>query len=165
VRAGDHLHLYTYLDKLQERAIYWDTDSVVYGQPRDVPAVVETGNNLGTMTSELKTSEIMEEFVSGGPINYAYKTVHAATGERKTVCKIRGITLNYSTLQLVNFKVIKDMVLDGTKMRHVIVHTETRKTGVGIVSIITEPEDTVYRISFFKLRRLGDNSSVPYGYK
>ena len=41
------------------------------------------------MTSELRRSEFIEEFVSGGPKNYAYKTVHAATGERKIVCKIR----------------------------------------------------------------------------
>jgi len=67
------------------------------------------------MSSELKTSEFIEEFVSGGPKNYAYKTVHAATGKRKTVCKIRGITLNYSTSQLVNFEVIKDMVLEGRR--------------------------------------------------
>ena len=63
---------------------------------------------------------------------------------------------------MVNFEVIKDMVLEGTKMRHVTVYTEKkikrkRKAGGGIVSIITEPEDKMYRISFFKRRRLGDN--------
>jgi len=62
------------------------------------------------------------------------------------------------------------MVLDGTKMRHVTVHTDlkikrNRKAGGSIVSIIIEPKDKMYRISFFKSRRLGDNSSVPFGYK
>jgi len=62
------------------------------------------------------------------------------------------------------------MVFDGTKMPHVTVHTEKkikckRKAGGGIVSIITEPEDKMYSISFFKRRRLGDNSSVPFVYK
>jgi len=47
-------------------------------------------------------------------------------------------------------------------MLHVTVHREKkinrkRKAGGGIVSIITEPEDKMYRISFFKRRRLGDN--------
>ena len=37
--------------------------------------------------------------------------------------------------------------------------------GDGVVSIITEPEDKVYRISFFKRRRLSDETSVPFGYK
>jgi hypothetical protein len=51
----------------------------------------------------------------------------------------------------------------------VTVHTEhnikrKRKSG-GKVSIITEPEDKMYRISFFKRRRLHDEASVPFGYK
>jgi len=50
----------------------------------------------------------MEEFVNGGPKNYAYKIVDTTTGQRNTVCKVRGITLNYNALQLVNFDVIKD---------------------------------------------------------
>jgi len=34
----------------------------------------------------------------------------------------------------------------------------------GIVSIITEPEEKKYRMSFFKRGRLLDNTSVPFGY-
>jgi hypothetical protein len=51
VTAGARIHLYSYLDKLQERAIYTDTDSVIYIQPRDGPPLVETGDRLGQMTS------------------------------------------------------------------------------------------------------------------
>ena len=36
------------------------------------PRLVETGDNLGDMTSELKPYEIISEFVSAGPKNYAY---------------------------------------------------------------------------------------------
>jgi len=98
----------------------------VYVQPREDPALVENVDNLGATTSELKPSECMEEFVTGGPKSCAYKTVHATTGKRKVICKIRGITLNYSTSQLVNFEVIMDIVLEGTKMRHVNLHTEKK---------------------------------------
>ena len=51
------------------------------------------------------------------------------------------------------------------------VHTDhkikrKRKCGEGgVVSIITEPENKMYRISFFKRRRLSDETSVPFGYK
>ena len=41
VTAGARVPLYTYLDRLQERAIYCDRDSVVYVQPREVSALVE----------------------------------------------------------------------------------------------------------------------------
>ena len=66
---------------------------------------------MGAMTSELKSSEIIEEFVSGGPKNYSYKVANTSTGSRKTVCKVRGITLNYNATRLVNFDVIKDIIL------------------------------------------------------
>ena len=65
VKAGVHLHLYYYLDKLQERAIYCHTESVIFVQPSDESLLVESGDNLGDMTSELKPSEFIEEFVSG----------------------------------------------------------------------------------------------------
>jgi len=53
--------LYTYLDMLQQRALYCDMDSVLYVQPRDESALVETGDILGAMTSELKPSKIIDE--------------------------------------------------------------------------------------------------------
>jgi hypothetical protein len=168
VTAGARLHLYSYLDRLQRRAIYCDTDSVLFVQPSDEAPLVETGDCLGAMTSELKPSEYIEEFVSGGPKNYAYRIVDSATNKKKTICKVRGITLNYNASHFVNFDSIRDMIL-GQEEESVTVHTEhkikrKRKSG-GMVSIITEPEDKTYRISFFKRRRLHDETSVPFGYK
>ena len=83
VRAGARLHLYGYLDKLKENALYCDTDSVIFVQPRDDAALVQTGDCLGAMTSELKPGEFICEFVSGGPKNYAYKSINSVTGEEK----------------------------------------------------------------------------------
>jgi hypothetical protein len=80
---------YGYLDRLKERALYCDTDSVFYIQPNEGPRLVETGDCLGAMTSELKPDQYIEEFVSGGPNNYAYVTVGPVAGCRKTVCKVR----------------------------------------------------------------------------
>jgi len=111
VTAGARLHLFSYLDKLQERALYTDKDSVVFIQPRDGAALVEIGDCLGAMTSELKLNEIISEFVSGGPKNYAYKTLNSVTGVEKIVFKVRGITLNYRASHIVNFEKIKAMIL------------------------------------------------------
>ena len=90
--------------------------------------------------------------------------------EEKPVCKVRGITLNYSASQLVNFERIRRMILKGVggETDTVTVHAERkikRKRGNGgRVQIVTEPEDKTYRVSFFKRRRL-HNTSVPFGYK
>jgi hypothetical protein len=47
------------------------------------------------MTSELKPNKIISEVVCAGPKNYAYRTVNLMKDASKTVCKVRGITLNY----------------------------------------------------------------------
>ena len=90
------------------------------------------------------------------------------TGRAITACNVRGITVNYSAKKLVNFDVIRDMILETGVETTATVHTEKkikRKGKGGTVAIVTEPEDKTYRISFFKRRRLADNSSVPFGYK
>jgi hypothetical protein len=92
----------------------------------------------------------------------------SGTDVTKTVCKVRGITLNNSASKMVNFNVIKKMVLNGGPRDVVTVHTDKTiklKRNGGGVSIVTEPEDKTYRISFLKRRRLSDNNFVPFGYK
>jgi len=69
VTAGARIHLYNFLDWLQENAIYCDTDSVIFIQP------IATGDKLRDMQSELKPSELIIEFASGGPKKYAYRLI------------------------------------------------------------------------------------------
>jgi len=63
------------------------------------------------MSFELRPTEYVSEFVSGGPNNYAYKLIDTMTDRTNTVSKSRGVTLNYNTKQLVNFGVIRNMIL------------------------------------------------------
>jgi len=67
------LKLYSYLDQLQQRVLYFDTDSVIYtikpGQTE-----IQLGDYLGEMTDELDDGDFITEFTSAGPKNYAYKT-------------------------------------------------------------------------------------------
>jgi len=67
VTANARLHLYAYFDKLKEHALYCDTDNVIFIQLRDDAALVQTGDRLGAMTSELNPGEFICKFVSGGP--------------------------------------------------------------------------------------------------
>ena len=107
------------------------------------------------------------EVVRAGPKNYTHKTYNSATGESKTVCKVRGIILNYSASQLVNFAKIRDMILSRKDDETVILRTENkikRKKIDGGVHLVSEPEDKTYRVSFLKRRRLDVNTSLPSGY-
>jgi hypothetical protein len=87
VTAGARLHLYSFLDRLQEKALYCNTDSVLYVQRDNETALIPCGDTLGDMVSEVKPGEHLTEFVSPGAKNYAYKIANSATGETKTVLK------------------------------------------------------------------------------
>jgi hypothetical protein len=69
VTAGARIHLDKYLDRLQQGALYCDTDFVIFIQPNYQSALIETGDCLGSMTSELKPGLHIDEFVSGVPKN------------------------------------------------------------------------------------------------
>jgi hypothetical protein len=137
---------------------------------------VTRGDKLGDMTNELGPAEYIEEFVLGGTKNYAFKIVDARTLEKKTICKVRGITLNYTTSQLVKFDSIKDMILSTDSPDVITMLTEMnikRKTrwydGSGpssedMVTIVSEPEHKIYRVSFHKRSRIDDFNSVAFGY-
>ena len=84
----------SFLSLLRARAIYCDTDFVIYIQPRDEPGLIETWDKLGDMTSELRPTWYESQFVNGRPKNYAYKKADTMRGRTDTICKVRGITLN-----------------------------------------------------------------------
>jgi len=98
------LKLYSYLHKLQQQVLYYDTDSVIYkwapGQPR-----IDTGDYLGDMTDELE-GDVIQEFVSGAAKNYGYHTCG-----NKTECKVRGFTLNTRGSQVMNYHTMKTNIL------------------------------------------------------
>lgn len=98
------LKLYAILEMLQQRVLYFDTDSVIFVS-RPGEREPEIGSFLGQLTSELKAGDYIVEFVSGGPKNYAYRT---AKGQE--ICKVKGFTLNYTNSQLINFESLLHLV-------------------------------------------------------
>ena len=84
------LKLYEALDVLQQRVLYYDTDSVIYkskhGQDRF----------LGQFTGETG-GDTIEEFGSAGPKSYSYKT-----NGGKTECKSKGLKNTHAVRQVLN---------------------------------------------------------------
>ncbi|KAG5862287.1 hypothetical protein JTB14_015426 [Gonioctena quinquepunctata] len=111
VTAQARLKLYSYLEQLEERVLYYDTDSVIYvSEPGEFD--IPTGEFVGDMTNELEKKghhSYITEFVSGGPKNYSYTLWSTKDLEHKTVCKVKGISMNHSASQLIN--VNKYMIL------------------------------------------------------
>ena len=100
------LKLYSYLEQLQQRVLYFDTDSVIFttkpGQPR-----IPLGDFLGEMTNELDDGDFITEFASAGRNNDGYKT-----RQGKVCCKVRGFTLNVRGSQQLNYDVMCQNLID-----------------------------------------------------
>ena len=100
------LKLYEALESLGERVLYFDTDSVIFIQ-NEGQTNPELGRYLGDFTSELSKDEYIEEFVSGGPKNYGYKT-----NKGHVECKVRGFRLNSEGKTQLNYDVMRQNVQD-----------------------------------------------------
>lgn len=163
--AQARLKLYTYLEQLKERVLYYDTDSVIYISKEGEPEP-PTGNYIGDMTDELEeygNGSYITEFVSGGPKNYSYKVWSTKLEKEMLVCKVKGINLNYESSQLVNFSTIKDMVLSADNTPIMIKSTNFRRNKIH--EVITVTEEKRYQIKAEKRKFLPNYDSVPYGYK
>ena len=104
------IRLYKELDKLGERALYCDTDSVIYKQSPIPEENLTIGNFLGEMTNELGEGDEIIEFVSGGPKNYAYRTAKG-----KFVVKVKGFTLNSTNSPAFSFEKVRNIILHGVR--------------------------------------------------
>ena len=164
--AYARLKLYDLLDLLQERVLYYDTDSVIYVHKPDKPDP-PLGNYLGDLTSELNDDDdddYITSFISGGPKNYAYRTKKG-----KTETKIRGITLDYSASGKLNHDTIRELV-------HIYCNPSEEDEKVTIAmpfkiirnkkekSIVTKRMKKDYRVVYNKRVVKENYETVPYGY-
>ena len=89
------LMLYNKLDYLNEKLLYFNTDSIIYVD--DGTKNVKTGDMLGDMTDKLSGKGITN-FVSTGPKSYSFK--YGDDDEKST---IKGFTLNHENSSILNY--------------------------------------------------------------
>ncbi|OOY49400.1 hypothetical protein BOV97_12840 [Solemya velum gill symbiont] len=152
------LKLYGVLDRLGERVLYYDTDSVIYvsrSEEYDPPL----GDYLGELTNELEGGDYITEFVSGGPKNYAYRT-HSG----KETCKVRGFTLNFINSQIINFQTVKDIVT--TEEAGHVTTVNPRKICRDKLKrkLYNREEEKKYQMVYTKRVKLENFDTRPYGY-
>lgn len=167
------LKLWFLMNKLGSRVLYHDTDSVIFTS-KTGDYVPPTGNYLGDLTDELSCKEMkckldskckghwIEEFVSCGPKNYAYKL---NTGE--TVCKVRGFSLNHQNSQIINFETMKETLFDWMNEEKseklITVKTEIARNKHEQI-VYNRVVEKRYGIVYDKRRVLSDYTTLPYGY-
>ena len=156
--AQARLKLYTYLERLQRRVLYYDTDSIIYTLKPCEPDI-PTGTAIGELTDELESygpGSYITRFASGGPKNYGYQVNTGAT-----TVKVKGITLNHATSNTINFDKITEMILKSSDPVPVITSNIRRTIDH---QLVTRQETKMYRPNSLK-RKFDGHTSVPYGFK
>lgn len=84
-------------------------------------------------------------------------------GNTKTICKVKGLRLNYETLDKINFDVIKEMVLSENIDRKVdLKNFSIQRTGDN--RIFSTKLDYTYKVNVTKRRKIDNFDTLPFGY-
>jgi hypothetical protein len=166
------LKLFSVLEKLGDRVLYYDTDSVIYTSCATDKFNPKLGNYLGELTNELTCKNVgcevdscighwITEFISCGPKNYTYKL---NTGQ--VFCKVRGFTLNHQGSQVINFESMKNAL-----------YMYMKKEPTSLVTIKTQITRNKYKqdvynrtiakhysIVYDKRQLMENFSTLPFGY-
>lgn len=161
--AHARLKLYSYIEKLGKRVLYFDTDSVIYvSKPGDYEP--PTGNFLGEMTCELTgpygEGSYIKFFTSAGPKVYAY-IVQKPDGSTEEVCKAKGVTLNFENRKYVNYNLLEEFAKYGRTAPLELEFNSIRRTPLR--TIVTKREKKTVK-PVLKKRQFSGFSSHPYGF-
>ncbi|KAJ8019801.1 putative DNA polymerase [Holothuria leucospilota] len=170
--AQARLKLYSYLERLDRRVLYFDTDSIIYVSTPEAwdPPI---GNFLGDMTDELRKpygeGSYITEFVSGGPKNYAYKVYSPDKQSSAKVCKVRGITLNFSTEQNINFDSMRQLLPTLTRTctdekANLNIHYPKKIQRLNPGTVVSKSFKKDYRLVYTKRALCEDYTTKPYGF-
>ncbi|XP_046428514.1 uncharacterized protein LOC124183710 [Neodiprion fabricii] len=165
--AQARLKLFSFLEKLDRRVLYYDTDSVIYTRNLRRPNEYEppTGNFLGDLTDELASygrGSFIRAFVSGGPKFYAF-IIKRPNGEEVEICKVKGISLNHATSSKINFEAIKRMVVEAAAPIP-LEYRAIRRTELH--AVVTRSEHKTCKPVYVKRRCCVTSfDTLPYGYR
>jgi hypothetical protein len=158
VTCHARLYLYQELIKLNERLLYFDTDSIIFIENLDNENEYKpkTGNYLGDLKDELKSKWIIE-FVSGGCKNISY-----ICNDNTSVCIIKGFRLDHQSDLKLNFESIKKIVtLENDKK----INVEQQKFSRNKYNWTIKSEDIIKNYSMvYDKRILIEYETLPYGY-
>ncbi|XP_062615872.1 uncharacterized protein LOC134277560 [Saccostrea cucullata] len=153
--AYARLHLYETLRPLEERGLYFDTDSIIY-QHKEGAFNPTLGHSLGEWTDELDGDHITK-FMSAGPKNYAFRT-----DKGTEVHKCKGVTLNHRTSQLVCPETLQKMLMGEIEEVKVPYPSKIQRTRDN--EVVNKPSEKTVRIVYDKRQIVENYNTLPYGY-
>ena len=160
--AHARLELYNVMDRLGDRVLYCDTDSVIFVS-KDGDWEPPLGPYLGDLTDELGVGDHIVEFCSGGPKTYGYRT---ALG--KTCMKAKGITLNAENSKLIRLDTLIDLVdhhvINRNSTHHILAQADNIVRNKKDLTLKNKVDVKRFRVVYNKRVLCPDYSTLPYGY-
>jgi len=170
VTAQARLKLYNLISRLGSRTFYFDTDSCIYlsqGNVREFEP--QKGSKLGELADELAVygpGSYITTFVSSGPKSYAYKVFSPSSSKTHTVCKVKGIRLNYTAQKHVNFesmlRLVNSFVKYGVSPDFTLYFPQIDR--LHDRTLVTRIACKRFRVVYDKRIVRRDFHTVPYGY-
>jgi len=157
--SNARLRLYTMLDNLGEKVVYYDTDSVFYIYDDETEVV--TGCMLGEWTDELGPGIHISDWVSTGPKSFAH-----TDNNNRTTTKIKGFTLSYENIQKLNMDSMKKIIND--EIRDVELHFQQITRNSKTKQLATTFTSKTFKMEYDKRMVMyleGDMiETLPWGY-
>ena len=160
--AHARLELYNVMDKLGERLLYSDTDSLIFVS-KDGDWEPPLGGYLGDLTDECDSGDHIIEFCSGVPKTYGYRTAKG-----KTCMKAKGITLNAENSKLIRLDTLIDLVdhhvADRDSTHHILARTDNIVRNKSHLTLKNKSDVKRFKVVYNKRVLLSDYTTLPYGY-
>lgn len=159
------IHLYKYLDVLNERCLYHDTDSVIFTcKPNEERP--ELGNYLGDLTDELidhGANSYISEAVFTSEKSYAFK-IKTPGKDDFIGCKVKGLNLSYENSKMVNFETMKKLVLE-TREKELSLSNRV-SLRLGDSTVCSTMQSYSFKVNATKRVKTGSDKidTLPYGY-
>ena len=99
-----------------------------------------------------------------GQKNYAYSVCVGGNPEcLKSICKVRGLTINSGNEHVINLKTLKNMVLE--EHEPVLINIPSKISRVNKWDIVTKATSKIFRPVYGKRKMVDNYDTVPWGYK
>ncbi|XP_071037195.1 uncharacterized protein [Parasteatoda tepidariorum] len=150
--SSARIRLYEMLDRLDNKVLYYDTDSIVYID--DGTNKIETGCMLGEWTDELENDKYIKSWIASKDYGYILNdnSVHG---------KVKGFKMSYQTETVLDFDNRMKIITGETDCLDVEINQFKIEKDRNISSIKTNKRHT---FGFDKRRILGSYDTVPFGY-
>ena len=154
------MKLLEYLNKLPEKSVlYYDTDSIFYFL-KHCEHILDIDTRLGCLSSQLKSNQYINLFVSTGPKSYSY-----VTNDLIKITHVKGFKLSKTLNE--NKRINFDSLCEILECRDTSLEIEQSNVFQVDKRLHISKKDILKKLSFtFDKRKIKEDfTTIPWGYK